>query len=130
MLTEKDFFMDIYIQFSPHTPTIFCIHKRQDALHDNVRNHIFSAHVFTGCDTVSALHNICKRKALSILDNRKIDWDMLNVFVDQNAKKDDIAQTGEVFLLKLYGSTHCTSLYEHRYYLYMKQVSRKSLTSR
>ena len=51
---------------------------------------------------------------------------MLNVFVDHNAKKGDIAQAGEVFLLKLYGSTHSTSLEEHRYYLYMKQVSTRA----
>ena len=101
----------MYMQFIPHPPTIFCIHKTQDALHDNVNNHILFA------------------QALSILDNRKIDWNMLNVFVDQNAKKDDIAQTEKVFLLKLYGSTHSTSLDEHRYYLYMKQVSTKYLTS-
>ena len=74
--------------------------------------------MIAGWVTVLALYNISKRKALSILNNRTIDWDMLNVFVDQNAKKDDIS--GEVFLFKLYGSTHCTSLDEHRYYLYIK----------
>ena len=64
------------MQFSPYPPTIFCIHKTLDALHDNVRNDILFAHAFTGCDTVPALHNIGKRKALSILDNRTIDGDM------------------------------------------------------
>ena len=100
MLIDKAIIL-IDMQFSPHPPTIYCIHKTQHALH--------------GCDTVSALQNKSKRKAFLILENRtKIDCEMLNVFVDQNAKKDDIAQAGEVFLLRLYGSTHCTSLDEHR----------------
>ena len=43
MLIDKAIFlMDIYMQFSPHPPTIFCIHKTQDALHANVRNLITS----------------------------------------------------------------------------------------
>ena len=117
--------MDIYIQFRPHPPIIFCIHKRQDALHDTVRN-LFCSRIYWMRYRFGIAQYM---QTKSPVDSRKIEWDMLNVFVDQNAKKDDIVQTGEVFLFKLYGSTHCTSLEEHRYNLYMKQVSRKSLTS-
>ena len=81
--------LDIYMQFSLHLTTIFHIHEIQNDLHINVRKHILFAHTFTGSDTVSTSHNMGKRKALSILANRIIDWDMLNVFVDLNAKKDD-----------------------------------------
>lgn len=34
----------------------------------------------TGCDTVSALYNLGKKKALVILDKEEDDWRVLNTF--------------------------------------------------
>ena len=130
MLVDKaDPTMDVYMQFTNHPPAIYSIHEIQETLHAVVKKYILFAHAATGCDTVSALYNIGKRKALSVLENNRIDWDILDVFGQQNPSTDEIARVGEAFLLQLYGATHCTSLDKYRYILYMKQVSRKSLTS-
>ena len=54
---------------------------------------------------------------------------MLDVFQQPNSSKDDIAQAGETIILKLYGATQSNTFDKYRYVRYMKQVSKKSLTS-
>lgn len=121
--------MDIYMQFRNNPLTIYSITEIQQALHAVVKRHILFAHAVTGCDTVSALYNIGKRKALSILEHDGNNWDNLDVFRRENADRDEIEQGGESFLLHLYGATQSASLDKARHVLYMKQVTRRSLTS-
>ncbi|KAL8607718.1 hypothetical protein ACOMHN_039391 [Nucella lapillus] len=115
MLVDKaDPTMDVYMQFTNHPPTIYSIHEIQETLHAVVKKYILFAHAATGCDTVSAMYNIGKRKALSVLQNNRIDWDILDVFGQQNPTTDEIARVGETFLLQLYGATNCISLDKYR----------------
>ncbi|KAL8625264.1 hypothetical protein ACOMHN_030022 [Nucella lapillus] len=93
MLVDKaDPTMDVYMQFTNHPPTIYSIHEIQETLHAVVKKYILFAHAATGCDTVSAMYNIGKRKALSVLQNNRIDWDILDVFGQQNPTTDEIAR--------------------------------------
>ena len=121
--------MNIFMQFSSYSLTIYSIIDIQNALHEVAKKHILFANAVTGCDTVSALYGVGKQKALAVLQNDRIDWDVLDVFQQPNSNKDDIAQAGETFILKLYGATQSTTLDRYRYVRYMKQVSTKSLTS-
>ncbi|KAL8625560.1 hypothetical protein ACOMHN_014648 [Nucella lapillus] len=100
MLVDKaDPTMDVYMQFTNHPPTIYSIHEIQETLHAVVKKYILFAHAATGCDTVSAMYNIGKRKALSVLQNNRIDWDILDVFGQQNPTTDEIARDGLTFLI-------------------------------
>ena len=121
--------MNIFMQFSSYPLTIYSIIDIQNALHEVAKKHILFAHAVTGCHTVSALYGVGKQKALAVLQNEIIDWDVLDVFQQSYSSEDDIAQAGEMFILKLYGATQSTTLDKYRYVLYMKQVSKKSLTS-
>ena len=121
--------MNIFMQFSSYPLTIYSIIDIQNALHEVAKKHILFAHAVTGCDTVSALYGVGKQKALAVLQNDRIDWDVLDVLQQPNSSKYDIAQAGETFILKLYGATQYTTLDKYRYVSYMKQVSKKYLTS-
>ncbi|KAL8606327.1 hypothetical protein ACOMHN_050807 [Nucella lapillus] len=97
MLVDKaDPTMDVYMQFTNHPPTIYSIHEIQETLHAVVKKYILFAHAATGCDTVSAMYNIGKRKALSVLQNNRIDWDILDVFGQQNPTTDEIARVSSM----------------------------------
>ena len=85
-------------------------------------------HVITGCDTVSALCRIGKRKPYNLLHN-KGEHGMLNLFLSSDSTHEEIQRAGESFLLKLYGASKCASLDELRYICYKKAVTKTSLSS-
>lgn len=79
--------------------------------------------------TVSAPYNIGKQKVISVLQDPKDDWTILNVFKEKVASHDEIAAAGEKLLLRLYGAKKAITLDQQRHLSYMQKVSRKSVTS-
>lgn len=93
----------------------------KQALHPWARDHLLVAHAITGCDSVSALYNIGKKKALKVLVGE--DWQILDIFKRPDATHDDIARAGEMFLLKMYCATaRSTTLDKLRFILYLKKM--------
>ena len=121
--------MDIYMQFPNNPVKLYDINSVIQSLHPAVKRHLLFAHAITGCDTVSALFGMGKQKALSVLERGEDNWVTLDIFKQPDATRDEIAEAGEKFLLKLYGATQSNSLDKYRYVRYMQQVSNTSLTS-
>ena len=91
--------------------------------------HLLFAHSVTGCDTVSALFGVGKKKAIDILD-QYTDDDSLDVFTNETSSKEQIASVGEKFILKLYGAPKSVDkLDKQRYLSYNKSIRRSSLTT-
>ena len=94
-----------------------------EALHPNTRKHLLTAHAITGCDTVSALFKVGKKKALKVLE--QYDWQALDSFKNVDATHDEIASAGESFLLKLYkGDDTSPDLDRLRFVLYMQKMKK------
>ena len=105
------------------------ISDMQAKLNENIRRHILLLHSISGCDSVSALFRKGK-KAMFNLFLKPEDFSFLDIFQNSNATGDEIAEAGEKLLLKLYGADESTqSLDEHRYAMYNKQITKKSITS-
>jgi len=121
--------VNLSIQLTTSPNTIYRISDIQKALSLDVRSHILLAHAITGCDTVSAPYNIGKQKVISVLENTRADWSVLNIFKQKDANHDDVARAGEKLLLKLYGAKKVTTLDKQRHLSYMQRVSRKLLTA-
>ena len=68
-------------------------------------------HILTGCDT-SAFYRRGKRTGYNTV--MKLSLEELKVFKRQDSSKDDIAASGEVFYLKLYGATTAKTLHRQR----------------
>ena len=95
----------------------------------NKKQHLLFAHSVTGCDTVSALFGLGKKKAIDILD-QYTDDDSLDVFTNETSSKEQIASVGEKFILKLYGAPKSVDkLDKQRCLSYNKSIRRSSLTT-
>lgn len=119
--------MNIFMMFE-RDPSVYSIHAIQQAISPNLKTNLLFLHAITGCDTVSALYDVGKMKAVSIIEGRN-EWGMLDVFHQPSSSHEEVARVGEQFLLKLYGAVQSTSLDMLRYVLYMRQVGRKSVYS-
>lgn len=119
---------DMYMQFSSNPVTIYKIADLQNNLSPSAKTHILVGHAFLGCDTVSAMYNVGKKKALAVLSENH-NWDCLHVFKQEDACHNDIASAGEQFMLKLYGAKTTESLDQYRYVMYLQKLSKKSLAS-
>ena len=67
----------------------------------------------SGCDTVSSLYSIGKKKALDMMRDPAVD--PLQKFRDSGSTLEDIQEAGEWALLKLYSAVRCTTLDRLRY---------------
>ena len=85
-------------------------------------------HGISGCDTVFPPYMKGKTRALEVLCSYG-DEDYLITFTEPRNTPEDIANVGEMFLLKLYGAFRLTSLDKICYILYTRLVSRSSLSS-
>ena len=65
MLVANSNSPNVYMQFAKDS--VYSIHKIQQALDPQVRSNILTALAMTGCDTVSALYGIGKKKAINML---------------------------------------------------------------
>ena len=102
----------------------------QAKLATSVKSHILNAHAITGCDNVSALYSMGKKKIVTVLSDSDKDYSFLNVFKKGDATKDEVAHAGEKLLLALYGANGSDdSLNKLRYAFYWKQLAKKCLTS-
>ena len=120
----------LHMQFSSNPDVIFSIDQIQQSISVVLKSHLLILHAFTGCDNVSAIYNIGKRKAVSVLNAiPSDDLQCLDVFIDKDASHEDVAKAGEFLMLKLYGAKRASSLDDYRHVMYMQRVSRKSLTS-
>ena len=120
----------LHVQFSSNPDVIFSIDQIQQSLSVVLKSHLLILHAFTGCDNVSAIYNIGKRTAVSVLNAvPSDDLQCLDVFNYKGVSHKDVAQAGEFLMLKLYGAKRASSLDDYRHVMYMQRVSRKSLTS-
>ena len=88
---------------------------------------ILLIHVISGCDTVSAVYGMGKKRALDVLESGY--WDVLNIFLRTNPSHNEVARAEEMFLIKSYGRKHtCKTLDKLRYVdlLCMQKMSKVS----
>ena len=84
------------------------------AVHIRVTKHILIGHAITGCDTVSAMYGVGKKRVVKVLKAKK--WRSLRVFLDPTASHSAIQEEGEKFILALYGAPEsCETLDMLRY---------------
>ncbi len=119
--------MDIYMLYGRQPLLLYYIAEIQTSFHI-IKCHLMFIHATTGCDTVSALYNQGKKKALSLI-MAPGNWNYLTIFSQADSTHDDIARVGESFLLKLYGAIRSESLDNHRYILYARSIRRAPLSS-
>lgn len=79
---------------------IYNMQSIKDGLGATVSAHLLVAHAISGCDTVSAMHNMGKKAPLRELEAQ--DCTFLDTFKSENATHDEIARAGEEFILRLY----------------------------
>ena len=116
---------NVYMQYG--RDFVYNIHSIKQVMNPSVSEHILVAHAISGCDTVSPLYGVGKKKALAVLEGR--EWDDLTVFQRNDSSHDEVARIGEQFLLKMYSASNaCHSLDKLRYVLYMQKVSKMSAT--
>lgn len=91
-----------------------------------VKNNILFLHAFGGCYTTSALFNQGKMKFLTILEKHTDIHAALQVFKNEHASADEVADAGEKFLLALYGSKdkENNGLDKYRYQCFLKAVTK------
>ena len=97
---------------------LYKIKEIQNKLSLPYREQLLIVHILTGCDTTSAFNRRGKRTGYNTL---------MKLFKRQDSSKDDIAASGEVFYLKLYGATTAKTLDRQRYLLYHKSIKASSL---
>jgi hypothetical protein len=119
--------MDLHMLFGRNPLNLYSIGEIQTAFH-SVKQHLMFIHAITGCDTVSALYNQGKKKALALFGGDD-NWNCLDVFTGADSSHEDIARVGEVFLLQLYGARQVKSLDKYRYMMYFRSVNRTSISS-
>ena len=118
----------IYMQFN--SEQLYKIKDMQAKLATSVKSHILIAHAITGCDTVSTLYSMGKKKIVTVLSDNDKDYSFLDVFKKFDATKDEVAHAGEKLFLALYGTNGSDdSLNKLRYTFYCKQLAKKCLTS-
>ncbi|MES9880176.1 MAG: hypothetical protein ABW185_04765 [Sedimenticola sp.] len=123
MLVDRVTTTNVYMRYSKND--VYNISDIQQTMHAQSRQHILLAHAITGCDTVSALYSIGKKKAITVVE-RHADCDELDVFQKHDASHAEVARVGESFLLKLYNAKQSVSLDKLRYVRYMQKVSKTS----
>ena len=77
MLIDKVASENINMQHSVNN--VYNVHNMQKLMHSLSRRHILLAHAIKGCDTVSALFGIGKKKSLGVLEGIN-DSDLLDVY--------------------------------------------------
>ena len=89
--------------------------------------HLITLHTISGCDSVSSLYGIGKKKALDAM--RAIDdYSHLDKFLNINSTPSDIEEAGEWLILKLYGAVRCESLDRLRYIKQARIAGQSSLS--
>ena len=84
----------------------------------------------TGCDTTSAFFRKGKRIGYNVLMKiNTLELESLKVFTQENSSNEAIAQSGEKFYMKMYGSTVAKTLNRLRYLTCLKYVKTLSLKS-
>lgn len=123
MLIDRVATANVYMQYSRNT--VYNISDMQQSMHTQSRQHILLAHAITGCDTVSALFSIGKKKALKVVEDQE-ECVVFDAFHKSDSSPDEVARVGEIFLLKLYNAKQSSSLDKLRYVLYMQKISKSS----
>ena len=97
ILIEKSL-PNLHLQFQ--RDAVYNVQSIKDELGVSVSAHLLVAHAITGCDTVSAMHNIGKWAPMRELKAQ--DCRFLEVSKSEDASHEEIARAGEEFILKLY----------------------------
>ena len=79
----------------------------------------------SGCDTVSALFKVGKKKSLKVLQQG--DWQVITVFKKVDATHGKITRAGEMFVMKLCSANQLpVTLDGFRFVLYMQKMKTSS----
>lgn len=89
-----------------------------------MKDFILFLHAATGCDTTSAIFNIGKVKPFKRLQKDEALRQQVGVFSLPNATPDDIATSGEMFVMSLYPGKTYDDLGKRRFEIYVKIISR------
>ena len=92
--------MDIHLLCRRNPLQLYSFSELQSDVGD-VKQHLMFVHAISGCDTVSAPYMKGKRKALEVIRSYG-DLNHLSTFTEPGSSHEDVANVGELFLLKLY----------------------------
>ena len=93
------------------------------------KNRLLFVHAITGCDTTSSLFGKGKRTAWKMLDVNDVDK-ITAVFNNPKSKKETIAESGEKFLVKLYGcGNEYPTLDQRRGRIYARTIAKQPVTA-
>ncbi|KAK3885207.1 hypothetical protein Pcinc_010551 [Petrolisthes cinctipes] len=77
---------------------------RQSNILHNIKESVMFAHSFSGCDTSSSFYGLGKIKIVSLLNKYDHVQDIAAVFNNLLSTHDEVAATGEKFILALYNA--------------------------
>ena len=98
--------------------------------HLSHRDYLLVLHCLTGCDTTSAFFRKGKRIGYNgLMKMDALELESLKVFTQENSSNEAIAQSGEKFYMKMYGSTVAKTLNRLRYLTHLKCIKTLSLKS-
>ena len=121
---------NVYLMKESNPVTLYKINEIQEKIPLPHRDYLLVLHCLTGCDTTSAFFRKGKRIGYNVLMKMNtLELESLKVFTQENSSKEAIAQSGEKFYIKMYGSTVAKTLDRLRYLTYLKCIKTLSLKS-
>jgi hypothetical protein len=115
LLTALSTRSNIYLLKPGKGKTLQQIYSTQSIIDKTAADNILFLHAFSGCDTTSALFNQGKMKCVNVLLKNPHLKELVQVFKNQDANPEIIAEAGERFLLTLYGYSGVKSISLNNY---------------
>ncbi|KMQ85933.1 hypothetical protein RF55_15251 [Lasius niger] len=115
LLTALSTRSNIYLLKPGKGKTLQQIYSTQSIIDKTAADNILFLHAFSGCDTTSALFKQGKMKCVNVLLKNPHLKELVQVFKNQDANPEVIAEAGERFLLILYGYSGVKSMSLNNY---------------
>ena len=94
--------------------------------HLELSKYVAFLHAVSGCDTVSSLYKQGKNKLVKVFNSNHAYLQLLDVFYQKNAPRDEIAKNMYKIISLLYSNKINVKLNEHRYEHFKRSTSRAS----
>lgn len=114
---------DLPIILTTAKETSYDVRKIREALPERYLKYIVFIHSFTGCDTVSAIHGFSKPTLLKKLCKFDEAESAMDVFMDINAKKEDIIKAGSDIFKILFSGKLSANLEDLRFDIFSKRAA-------
>ena len=94
--------------------------------HLELSKYVAFLHAVSGCDTVSSFYKQGKNKLVKVFNSNHAYLQLLDVFYQKNAQRDEIAKNMYKIISLLYSNKINVKLNEHRYEHFKRSTSRAS----